>query len=274
MVPNPRKRPVQWTTFTEVLPANSEGEGQTFINSLYQVTVHHQRSSGYTWLAIVRRDRRPVHDWRHLQRIKNEICGPDREAVEIYPSEARLVDTSNQYHLWVLPLGETVNLGFAERDVSETVVGAHKQRPFDVPPPDLGRPTSVGLRTPVMFPTAQPRVVREVRGVTRDALLRLLDEAQAMGFSDGCQFVRVALGEIPDARITQKEALARCREELEEVSSRRLLSDALLAETVKLARRTGVSEETMLDQLGLTGWHRQHVQHLANPAQPVKGEPR
>ena len=47
-----------------------------------------------------------AHDWRDLQRIKNEIAGPEREACELYPAESRLVDEANQFHLWVLPEGE------------------------------------------------------------------------------------------------------------------------------------------------------------------------
>src|SRR5262249_13701026 len=52
-------------------------------------------------LAIFRNDRQPVHDWRDLQRVKNDICGPEAEACEIYPAESRLCDRANTYHLWV-----------------------------------------------------------------------------------------------------------------------------------------------------------------------------
>ena len=58
-----------------------------------------------------------IKDWRHFQQIKNEIAGEEREAVEIYPAESRKVDTSNKWHLWVLPEGEKVNLGWKDRDV-------------------------------------------------------------------------------------------------------------------------------------------------------------
>jgi len=29
------------------------------------------------------------------------IVGEEHEAFEVYPAESRLVDTANQYHLWV-----------------------------------------------------------------------------------------------------------------------------------------------------------------------------
>lgn len=51
-------------------------------------------------LSIKRLDRKPVHDWRDLQRIKNQLLGEECEAMELYPAESRLVDTANQYHLW------------------------------------------------------------------------------------------------------------------------------------------------------------------------------
>lgn len=69
------------------------------------------------WLSIKRFDRRAIHDWRELQRIKNELCGPEFEAVEIYPAESRKVDTSNQFHLWVLSKGVRLPFGYGSRMV-------------------------------------------------------------------------------------------------------------------------------------------------------------
>lgn len=67
---------------------------------------------GATHISIRRLDRRSGTDWREFQDIKNQLCGPEREAVEIYPAESRLIDGANQYHLWVLPKGAQVPLGF------------------------------------------------------------------------------------------------------------------------------------------------------------------
>lgn len=41
--------------------------------------------------------------WRRLQRLKAECGFGDREAVEIYPPDADVVDVANMRHLWVLP---------------------------------------------------------------------------------------------------------------------------------------------------------------------------
>lgn len=76
---------------------------------------------GLLHLSIHDKPRSTRHDWREMQRIKNEVAGEEREAVELYPAESRLVDTANEYHLWVLGVGERWPFGFTERlvDVSE-----------------------------------------------------------------------------------------------------------------------------------------------------------
>jgi hypothetical protein len=71
---------------------------------------------GLVWLSIRRNDRKAIRDWRDFQNIKNDLVGPEREALEIFPAESRLLDTANQYHMWVLPTGETVPFGFNRLD--------------------------------------------------------------------------------------------------------------------------------------------------------------
>ncbi len=84
---------------------------ETWVNDVYDCIVTHS-PEGPTHLSIKRLDRAPIRNWRHFQQIKNEVVGEDREAVEIYPAEDRLVDNANQYHLWVLPADLVVPLGF------------------------------------------------------------------------------------------------------------------------------------------------------------------
>ncbi len=64
-----------------------------------------------SWLSIKRYDRQPIKDWRDLQAIKNDICGPEAEGLEIYPAESRKVDMANQYHMFVVYDGH-VPFGF------------------------------------------------------------------------------------------------------------------------------------------------------------------
>ncbi len=61
-------------------------------------------------LSIHLLDRSPMRNWRHLQQIKNEVCGELCTGIEVFPPEDALTDTANEYHLWVFPAG--VDLGF------------------------------------------------------------------------------------------------------------------------------------------------------------------
>lgn len=90
-----------------------------YVNDLYQVQVGPTGTNGdYLHINIRRRDGGMFKDWRHFQQIKNEVAGPEREAVEIYPAESRKVDTSNKWHLWVMPVGVQVGLGWETQDIS------------------------------------------------------------------------------------------------------------------------------------------------------------
>lgn len=50
-------------------------------------------------------DARPDHDWALFQRIKNDLFGPERIALEVYPAESNKQDVANMYWFWVLPEG-------------------------------------------------------------------------------------------------------------------------------------------------------------------------
>lgn len=104
-------------------------ERPTFRNDLYQVTVY---DDGHiVHLSIKRNDREPIHDWRDLQEIKNQLVGAENEAIEIYPAESKRVDSANQYHLWVFKDPTyRIPIGFQTRLVSEDTIGLSKQRAF------------------------------------------------------------------------------------------------------------------------------------------------
>lgn len=96
-------------------------ESECWVNGAYQV--FKRRCGAVIHLSIRRLDRAPCRDWRDFQRIKNELVGPEHEGVELYPAESRLVDTANQFHLWVLAKeGERIEVGFNDgRVVSDDV---------------------------------------------------------------------------------------------------------------------------------------------------------
>jgi hypothetical protein len=78
-------------------------------------TVHVERREedrSVSELSIRRNDRKPIRDWRDFQRIKNEVAGAEVEAVELYPAMSRIMDTANQFYLWVLPPGQRFPLGY------------------------------------------------------------------------------------------------------------------------------------------------------------------
>lgn len=102
-----------------------------FVNNLYQVQVRLWNKMLH--INIRRRDGGMFKDWRHFQQIKNEIAGPECEAVELYPAESRKVDSANKWHLWVFPEGVRLDIGWNTRDVSyeeHRDVPGMRQRPL------------------------------------------------------------------------------------------------------------------------------------------------
>lgn len=86
---------------------------QLWFNDEYEIFVYFTEEGG-AHLSIKRMDRASVRNWRHLQQIKNEIVGEEREALELFPRESRVTDNANQMHLWVMPEGLDIPVGFAD----------------------------------------------------------------------------------------------------------------------------------------------------------------
>lgn len=141
---------VPWTPFDlandvlEKIPENARPH-HLFVNSVYQVSVWYEHSDVFgdvAHLSIKTHDKQARHDWRDMQRIKNELCGPECEAVELYPAESRVVDTANQYHLFVFRAYKMA-LGFTERLVGDgpahNILHQGRQRPWrpEFRPPDV-----------------------------------------------------------------------------------------------------------------------------------------
>lgn len=104
---------------------------EIWMNDKYQVN-RREGEEGLVHLSIKRRDKKALPDWRDFQAIKNQLIGPECEAVELFPAESRLVDTANQYHLWgVRTPGFRFPFGFNDgRMVTDEPLGKSVQRPF------------------------------------------------------------------------------------------------------------------------------------------------
>jgi hypothetical protein len=106
------RKPQVWNAWTMVKAPNDKTMRVQVWNNLYTVCIRVCTVDGLVingrevkemvHLSIKRNDRQPVSDWRDKLRIKNELCGPESEAVELYPSMSRVVDGANQFHLWVI----------------------------------------------------------------------------------------------------------------------------------------------------------------------------
>lgn len=109
------------------------------MNSRYQVSIWYDGAPDFpVWgewahLSIKTHDRSARHDWRDFQRIKNELCGPEWDALEVYPAESKLVDTANQYHLFAFTTLK-FPFGYQSRliaDGESRYARGTNQRPFD-----------------------------------------------------------------------------------------------------------------------------------------------
>jgi len=116
------------------------------MNNRYQVCLRKAAivdGKPITSLSIKRRDKKPIRSWRDLLWIKNQLCGEECEAVEIFPPMSKLLDTSNQYWLWVFPEGVSLGLGLGNDTAvvcdgdGSTAPGRNRQQPLPewYPPP-------------------------------------------------------------------------------------------------------------------------------------------
>jgi hypothetical protein len=80
-----------------------------WLNNVYSVQVYARTMADgrvALQLAVRRHDGEDIRGWSVLQRIKNELVGQDRVAIEVYPREEDLIDDAPMRHLFVLPAGD------------------------------------------------------------------------------------------------------------------------------------------------------------------------
>lgn len=144
---NGRKKDPKWGTWLEIdeteINAAERDTGNTrkrpdqvFMNNLYMVHVFSLPDAGGEEMALLmvrRHDTKPIpRHWAVMNKIKEDLVG-DQLALEVYPTQAQLMDSANMYHLWVflndmeIPFGLHLK-GFCvpkpEREATETEVEA------------------------------------------------------------------------------------------------------------------------------------------------------
>lgn len=105
------KKPV--TKFKEIdlslSPYVPKGMTRAFRNTRYTVMIYDNAETTHgpaINILVQRLNNTPIPDhWKELQKIKNEIFGPETTAVEYYPAESQLIDDKNIYWLWIFPEG-------------------------------------------------------------------------------------------------------------------------------------------------------------------------
>ena len=95
-------------TFPELAVEEFRAPDEVWGSSQYTVTVHYldDNRDGFVEVGIHNYHRTTHVPWRHIQQIKNEVFGPDREAVQLFPAEDRLLDSANEYWIYVYPTSE------------------------------------------------------------------------------------------------------------------------------------------------------------------------
>lgn len=71
-------------------------------------------SNGLHVLMVRRHDEGDDFPWRDLQRIKDELVGEDREAVQVFPKKSEIVDEADMAHIWLVPEDEGLPLYIRE----------------------------------------------------------------------------------------------------------------------------------------------------------------
>lgn len=107
-----REIPVTKAIISHHIALGIEPPVALWMNDIYEVFVNSVSAEGGMHLSIKRYDRAAIRNWRHFQQIKNEIAGEEIEALELFPRESRIADNANQYHLFCLPEGLDIPLGF------------------------------------------------------------------------------------------------------------------------------------------------------------------
>jgi hypothetical protein len=130
----PRKTTSLWSEFQQVWPLDEDrqpielSEGESWWqNSFYTVfrkeLAPEQGLEGPVLLSIRRNDKKAIREWKHLQRVKNEVVDPEREAAEIFPPQSMVTSMDHEHHLFVTPVGVSSIYVYEEKVRAEGLRG-------------------------------------------------------------------------------------------------------------------------------------------------------
>lgn len=130
----PKKSNSLWTEFQQVHPLDADrepvelGKGESWWrNSFYTVfrreLQFEEGIEGPIQLSIRRNDGKAIREWRHLQRVKNEVVDPEREAAEIFPPQSMVTSMGHEHHLFVTPVGVSSIYVYEEKVRAEGLRG-------------------------------------------------------------------------------------------------------------------------------------------------------
>lgn len=93
-----------WETLT-FMPGQAGRGWASFITTAHRNKVFsvldRQAEVGVRHLAVSSLSgHRPT--WPEMQRIKDELAGPEATAIEVYPPRDQVVDEADMFHIWVL----------------------------------------------------------------------------------------------------------------------------------------------------------------------------
>lgn len=116
-----------------MLPPRGDGAFR-YWNSRYSVTVavdnNQSLVKGRCWRALIIRSDQSAHrDYRDFMRIKDDLFGPNYEAIELLPSRSREVDPSNAFYMFVFDV--PLRIGELTRNVLHPAEAIAPQRKFD-----------------------------------------------------------------------------------------------------------------------------------------------
>ncbi|GHO65541.1 hypothetical protein KSC_044330 [Ktedonobacter sp. SOSP1-52] len=126
---------ITWTPFVRCEKDPRDPESEIYLNSRYQVHLRRLKANDggpdLLHLSFRRLDREIFVPYRDKMRIKDELVGPECEGVELFPARSREVDSSNQFHAWIID-DPTFHFpfGFTQRLVTEAALDGARQEPW------------------------------------------------------------------------------------------------------------------------------------------------